>query len=99
MAFARRMGRPDLQALLVAVALLLTACHDGEDHPWLMWEMGIPYSSGVKGGYPFMGPITRYESLTDCQAMRTKVIRNLEQWGPDRELLSLLRGRTWCLPV
>jgi hypothetical protein len=77
----------------------MAACHDGEDHPWPMWEMQIPYSPRVTGGYPMVGPITRYESLSECRAMRTSMIRSNEQWGSDQEFVRLLRGRTWCRPA
>ena len=64
-----------------------------------MWEMRIPYSPRVTGGYPMMGPITRYESLRDCRATRIKMIRSLEQSASGQELPRLLRGRTWCRPA
>ena len=91
--------RCHLLALLLGTAVAMTACHDGEDHPWPMWEMRIPYSPRVTGGYPMMGPITRYESLRDCRATRTKMIRSLEQSASGQELPRLLRGRTWCRPA
>ena len=91
--------RCHLLALLLGTAVAMTACHDGEDHPWPMWEMRIPYSPRVTGGYPMVGPITRYESLSDCRATRAKMIRSLEQWASDQELSRLLRGRAWCRPA
>ena len=88
-----------LLALLVGTTLSIAACHEGEDHPWLMWEMQIPYSAKVTGGYPLKGAITRYESLRGCRASRTRMIRSQEQYAGPGELVRLLRGRTWCRPV
>lgn len=92
---------------LAALLLLLAGCHQGEDHPLYDWEMVIPYSPAAD--YPLLGAVSRYDTLADCRKKRTGVIRNMETWGPllpdpqagerHRELVRLLRHKTWCLPA